>query len=64
VELQWRRLQEMKTGKGRRWGVTVFRGEEGEEARRLHGTGGRRHSKERCDSLGGQRRQLASTCRR
>jgi hypothetical protein len=29
VELQWRRLQEMKTGKGRRWGATIFRGEGG-----------------------------------
>jgi hypothetical protein len=26
-----------ENGEGRRWGVAVFRGEEGEEARRLHG---------------------------
>jgi hypothetical protein len=26
-----------ENGEGRRWGVTVFRGEEGEEGRRLHG---------------------------
>jgi hypothetical protein len=30
----------MKTRKGRRWGATVFRGEEVEEARRVHDVGG------------------------
>jgi hypothetical protein len=40
VEHQWRQLREMETGKGRRWGVTIFRGEEGEEARQLHGDRG------------------------
>jgi hypothetical protein len=24
VELQWRRLREMETGKGRRWGAAIF----------------------------------------
>jgi hypothetical protein len=48
VELQWHQLQEMETGKGRRWGASIFGGEEGEEARRLHGSGGGRHSEERC----------------
>jgi hypothetical protein len=28
----------MKTWKGRRWGAAIFRGEVGEEVRRLHGT--------------------------
>jgi hypothetical protein len=28
-------------GKGRRWGAIIVRGEEGEEARRLHSAGGR-----------------------
>jgi hypothetical protein len=40
VELQWHRLQEIVTGKGRQWGVAVFGGEEGEEVRRLHDDGG------------------------
>jgi hypothetical protein len=31
----------MKTGKEMQWGVTVFREEEGDEARRHHGVGGR-----------------------
>jgi hypothetical protein len=60
VELQCRRLQEMETGKGRRWGVAIFGGEEGEEARWLHGAGGRRHIEERRGGPGGQRRRLAS----
>jgi hypothetical protein len=30
VKLQFRRLWEMKTGKGRRWGAVIFGGEEGE----------------------------------
>jgi hypothetical protein len=29
VELQWCWLQEMEMGKVRRWGATIFRGEEG-----------------------------------
>jgi hypothetical protein len=36
VQLEWHWLWEMETGKGMQWGVTVFEGEEGEEARRLH----------------------------
>jgi hypothetical protein len=39
MELQWRQLQMMKTGKGRQWAAAIFRGEDGEEARRLHGVG-------------------------
>jgi 1,4-dihydroxy-2-naphthoyl-CoA synthase len=31
--------------KERRWGVVIFGGEEGEEARWLHCAGGRRHKK-------------------
>jgi hypothetical protein len=37
MEFKRHRLQEMETGKGRQWGVSVFGGEEGEEASRLHG---------------------------
>jgi hypothetical protein len=37
----------MKMGKGRRWGVVVFRGEEEEEARRLHDARGGGQNKER-----------------
>jgi hypothetical protein len=37
----------METGKGKRWGTTVFIGEEREEARRLHDAKGGRHNKER-----------------
>jgi hypothetical protein len=33
-------------GKGRQWCAAIFGGEEGEEARRLHDAGGRRHSEE------------------
>jgi hypothetical protein len=40
----------MEMGKGRRWGVAVFRGEEGEEARRLQGARGGQQNKERYDS--------------
>jgi hypothetical protein len=40
VELQWHRLREMEMGKVRRWGATIFRGEEGEEARQLHSAKG------------------------
>jgi hypothetical protein len=40
VKLQWCRLREMETGKGRRWGVAVFRGEDGKEARWLHSAEG------------------------
>jgi hypothetical protein len=32
--------------KGRRWGVTVFRGEEGEEVRWLNGARGAQHNEE------------------
>jgi hypothetical protein len=42
VEFWWRRLREVETGKGRRLGVIIFRGEEGEVARQLHSAGGRR----------------------
>jgi hypothetical protein len=48
---QWCRLRDMKIGKGRCWGVTVFRWEEGKEARQLHGVKCERHNEERC---GGQ----------
>jgi hypothetical protein len=48
VEFWWRRLREVETGKGRRLGAIIFRGEEGEVARRLHSAGGGRHSEERC----------------
>jgi hypothetical protein len=37
----------MEMGKRRRCGVAIFRGKEGEEARRLHGAGGGWHSEER-----------------
>jgi hypothetical protein len=60
VEFQWRRLQEMATGKGRRWGATVSGGKEEDEARRLHGARGGRHSEEQCNGRGGRRRRLAS----
>jgi hypothetical protein len=40
VEPQWHRLREMETEKGRLWGVAIFGGKEGEEARRLHDVGG------------------------
>jgi hypothetical protein len=46
VRLQWCQLWEMKTGKRRQWGATIFGGEEEEEVRRLHGVGGGRHSEE------------------
>jgi hypothetical protein len=36
VKLQWHRLWEMETGKGRQWGAAVFGGEEVEEMRQLH----------------------------
>jgi hypothetical protein len=36
-------------GEGRRWGATVFGGEEGEEARRFHGAEGGQQNKERHD---------------
>jgi hypothetical protein len=60
VELQWRRLWEMVTGKERRCGATAFIGEEGEEVRRLHDAGGGRHSEEQHGARGGQRRRLLS----
>jgi hypothetical protein len=40
----------METRKGRRWGATIFGGEEGKEVRRHHGVEGERHNKEQCDS--------------
>jgi hypothetical protein len=55
------RLWEMKTGKGKRRGAAIFRGEEGEEVRRLHVVGGGRHNEERC---GGRRWQLVAGGRR
>jgi hypothetical protein len=39
VELQWRRLREMKMLKERRWGVAIFEGKEEEEARQFHSAG-------------------------
>jgi hypothetical protein len=36
VEFQYRRLREIETEKGRRWGAAIFEREEEEEARRLH----------------------------
>jgi hypothetical protein len=41
VKLQWCRIWEIKMGKERRWGATIFREKEGEEGRRLHGAVGR-----------------------
>jgi hypothetical protein len=64
VELQWRRLRDMKRGKERRWGVAVFRGEEWEEARQLHDARGGRHSEEWHDGQGSRRQQLAPGGRR
>jgi hypothetical protein len=40
---------------GRQWCATIFGGEEGEEARRLHGAGGRRHNEELRGDQGGRR---------
>jgi hypothetical protein len=60
MELQWHRLREVETGKGRRWGVAIFEGEEAEEARWLHGDVGGQHSEERHDSRGSRRQQLVS----
>jgi hypothetical protein len=54
----------MKTGKERRLGVDIFGGEEGEEARRLHGAGGERHNEVGRGGQGGRRRWLASEGRR
>jgi hypothetical protein len=51
-------------GKERRWGVALFRGEEGDEARQLHSAGGGWHSEERRDGQGGRRRWLMSGGRR
>jgi hypothetical protein len=42
--------------KGEAMGVAIFRGEEGEEARRLHRARGGQHSEEWRDGLGGRRR--------
>jgi hypothetical protein len=53
VELQWRRLREMKMEKGGD-GVQPF--SRGEEARRLHSAGGGQHSKEQRGSWGGRKR--------
>jgi hypothetical protein len=53
MELQWRWLGEMETGKGRQWGVIIIGGEERDEVRRLHGARGEQHSKERHDGQGG-----------
>jgi hypothetical protein len=51
------------TGDGNRegeaMGVTAFRGEEGEEAKQLHGVSGEQHNEERYDNRGGQRWRLA-----
>jgi hypothetical protein len=59
MELQWRQLLEMETGKGRRWGVTIFGGEEGEEARQLHGVSGEQHNEDWHSDWGGRRWRLA-----
>jgi hypothetical protein len=53
MELQWRWLRKMEMGKGRRWGVTIFEGEEGEVVRRLPSDGGEQHREEQHDSLRG-----------
>jgi hypothetical protein len=58
VELHWHRLREIEIEKGRQLGVAVFGGKEGEEARRLHGAEGGRHSEERCNGRGGRRWRL------
>jgi hypothetical protein len=46
--------------KGRRWGAAIFRGKEGEEARRPHGARGEQHSKERRSGWGGRIRRPAA----
>jgi hypothetical protein len=60
VELQCRWLREIEMEKGRRWGAAIFRGKEGEEARRPHGARGEQHSKERRSGWGGRIRQPAA----
>jgi hypothetical protein len=47
VELQWRRLWEMETGKGRQRGAAFS---EGKKGRWLHGVDGGRHREEQRDS--------------